>query len=288
MYNLLNACVHKYLKSTSARIILAVSFASGLACGFLFQPNSSESMMLAAAPVIISVALVVMNISKEWEFRTFANKLIIGHTKEKIFFSELIVALAAGAAVYALFGVGFAAASPKTVFGPRWSAILRISALMALAGLSLCAMAAVISFICKTHNSAMILSLAAIFVMFFVSEQLYEFIFINETRSEVYESYYSNAVADPVTGKYVDPTTGIAVEKEDYVPTRVIKLAKAAYELNPIGALDLYINEIFPYLDGELPDQYNLYPRSLPLCSAGLTAMFAAFGALAFRKKDVN
>ena len=276
MFSLIYSCTKKYLASAELKIGLAAALAAGIICGILFRPGSDSAMIVATAPVIISVAVAVMNITKEWEYRTFANKLIVGHTKVKIFFSELLVALAAGMAVYALFGIGFAAASPKTVFVPKWPAIFKISALMTLAGLSLCAMAAVI------------LSFAAIFVMFLTSQQIYEFVFSNEIRSEIYENYYSSLSPDPVTGEYVDPLTGTRVEAEDYVPTRVIKLAKAAYALNPIGAFDLYANELFPYLEGSRPDEWSRYPRSLPLCSLGLTAALTVLGALTFRNKDVK
>lgn len=288
MFSLIYSCTKKYLASAELKIGLAAALAAGIICGILFRPGSDSAMIVATAPVIISVAVAVMNITKEWEYRTFANKLIVGHTKVKIFFSELLVALAAGMAVYALFGIGFAAASPKTVFVPKWPAIFKISALMTLAGLSLCAMAAVISFACKSHNPAMILSFAAIFAMFLTSQQIYEFVFSNEIRSEIYENYYSSLSPDPVTGEYVDPLTGTRVEAEDYVPTRVIKLAKAAYALNPIGAFDLYANELFPYLEGSRPDEWSRYPRSLPLCSLSLTAALTVLGALTFRNKDVK
>lgn len=293
MFRLINVCTKKYLSSAAFKIGSALSFAAGLVCGLPFRRGadsavSSSAMIAAAAPVIISIAIIVLNITKEWEFRTFANKLAVGHTKVKIFFAELFVALLAGAAVYALFGAGFAAASPKTVFGPRLVPILRISAQMALVGLSLCTMAAVISFICKTHNSALILSIAAIFVMFFISEQLYDFIYRNEINSQIYENYYSSVAADPLAGKYTDPMTGIAVERADFVPMRTVNLAKAAYALDPIGAFDLYANELYPYLDGGVPDRYCLAQRWLPLCSAGLIAALAGLGALAFRKKDVK
>lgn len=288
MRNLVFACFKKYLASAEFKIGSVISLAAGVICGLIFKNSASSAALAAVAPAAISVAAAVINIAKEWEFRTFANKLIIGHTKVKIFFSELIAALSAGAAIYALFGAGFAAASPKIIFGPNLPAILRISALMALAGLSLCAISSAISFVCKTHNSALVISFAAIFILFFLSEPLSEFVYSNEIQSRIYESYYSGLAADSASGGYIDPATGIELAAADYVPTRVIKLAKAAYAVNPIGALDLYANELLPYLEGGRPDPWSRYPRALPLCSFGLIAAAAGFGAAVFHKKDVK
>lgn len=288
MFNLMNACFKKYLLSAAFRISAAVSLIAGVICGVLFRAGSSESLLTASVPVIASVALTVVNISKEWEYRTFANKLTVGHTKGKIFLSELGVALAADAAVYLLFGLGFAAAVPKNVFGIKSTALIRIPAMMMFAGLSLCAMSAAVSFMFKSHNSALIISFAAIFGMFAASEMLYTFIDTNEYRAMFYEQFMSNSVADPESGDRTDLITGIAVKEEDYAPNGFVKLAKTAYALNPIGALDLYSDEIRPYLDGGMPGQYDLYPRSLPLYSLFLIALFTAAGYAAFSGKNVK
>lgn len=287
MFNLLNSCMHKYLLSVSLKVAVVFSLVSGLICGLFLHKTGliSISDLFSVCPIAISIVTIIVNLCKEHEYGTFRNKVTAGHTKGRIFLSELLVSFLTSAVIYMLFAVGFAAAASKYVFKIRSAVLLRIPILMFISCLGISAMAVMIGSLSKTRTSALIMSLAAIFVMFVAAELIDSFLFQHELETEI----LSNAGVNPITGEApVDPFTGVTPEANKYVPKSVINAFKFAYALNPLGALDLYANEIIPYLDGELPSQINLYPRSLPRISLLLLIGLSAVGWAAFRKKDLD
>ncbi len=281
MLCLLNASAKNYLHSAGLWAALALSAALGIICGIEFGPGgSADVQLLGGAPIVISVILAVMSVSKEWECRTFINKIAVGRTKAQVYLSELITGLSASAAVYAAFGLGFAAGH-RDVFGKYALWLLRLGILMTLAGLSISALAIAVSFSAKSHNPALVISLAAVFAMLFFSELAGNFIYKNEIKTEFYTQIYARLEAGADVGMTPEPPG-------DIVSAEKLGRVKFLNALNPIGALDLYSGEALAYLEGRPPDGYERCPKGLPLCSAGLIAVFSMAGLWAFRGKNIE
>ena len=214
MYNLLNACAHKYLKSASVWIILAAAFAAGIACG-LSKINSlglsygvDFSDIIELTPVLLCGPMVTLNFGKEYEYGTFRSKLAVGATKGKIYLSELLTAVFAVAAEYILFGAGYAAVCRKILAGTDVRHILKISLLMVLGGAVITSLCVFVSSVIQSRAAALAVFLSVMFVMFLVGEMLYSLAWDIETENlyygEAYEAILGRSTLDPETGKLID------------------------------------------------------------------------------------
>ena len=297
MYNLLRACSWKYIKSTA----FWVSLIGAAICGVLCWPSHGldtfidVSDVLSAVVYMICAAMISLNVGKEYSDGTFRNKIIVGHTKAKIFLSEMLVGLAACALVYLVFAVSFSAVCAERVFGIKSEALIRIPMAILLASLGLSAMFVLISMLCSNKSVALIVTLVTLLVMVIAVDMAGTALWRSEMHTE---KYIPHVVMDETTGEpIIDPTNGgyVLVTDNDpkyidpnYIsePTRAV--LTAIYDVLPAGAIDQYVAEIYPYFEGKFPNQYDLYPRYLPYVSAVVLAVLIFAGAMLFAKKDIK
>lgn len=297
MYNLLRACSWKYIKSAA----FWVSLISAAICGALCWPSHGFdtfidiSDMLSAVVYVICAAMISLNVGKEYSDGTFRNKITVGHTKAKIFLSEMFVGLTACALVYLVFAASFSAVCAGRVFNIAPAVLVRIPTAILLGSLGLSAMFVLISMLCSNKSVALIVSLVTLLVMVIAVDMAGTALWRSEMHTE---KYIPHVVIDEITGEPIlDPANGgyiIVTDKDpEYIdpnyisePTRA--MLTAIYDVLPTGAIDQYVAEIYPYFEGKFPNQYDLYPRYLPYVSAAVLAVLIFAGAMLFAKKDIK
>lgn len=292
MGKLLRSGLWKYIKSAVFWVSLIGAAVCGALCWLTRQLDTfiDVSDVLSIVVYVICAAMLSLNIGKEYSDGTFRNKIIVGHTKTKVFLSEMIIGLAACALVYLVFALSFSAACTERIFSINPMVLIRIPMSILLASLGLSAMIVLISMLCSNKSVAFIVALTLLLVMAIVVDVAGTVLWRSEMHTE---KYIPHVAIDEITGEpIIDTITGefVMVTEVDpnYIsdPTRAV--LTAIYDILPAGALDQYVSEVRPYFEGSIPNQYDLYPRRLPYISAAVIVFLISAGAILFAKKDIK
>ena len=103
MTKLLAAGLWRYWRSSVTWISLGASIFMGVLCGMNINLEESIKVDYFLFPPLIFAVLISLSIGREFSDGTVRNKVIAGHKKGHIFFSELILALGFCSLLWAVF-----------------------------------------------------------------------------------------------------------------------------------------------------------------------------------------
>lgn len=123
MARLLRAGARRYLKSAVFYIGLLATFLGGLYVGTLENPDPNCHLILAAAVVVV----MTLQIGREYSDGGFRNKLIAGHKKGTVFWSEWLLSVAV-LLVYLIAYCGGFLLTGETAYAETPTAVLLLCA----------------------------------------------------------------------------------------------------------------------------------------------------------------
>ncbi len=186
MSKLLRAGFRRYMTSKVYwTMVVATAFFGGLI------GDNANIMSMDTSYVIIEFALFAImiswNIGREYEEGIFRNKIIAGHTKAKIFVSELILAIGACMSLFVLFTVLFATKNTYVFNIMPTDAMIKSYILMILINISMITIFVTISSIMSHRALSVIFSIVLLYAMYWSTSEI-RFKLIEEEYIYEYES----------------------------------------------------------------------------------------------------
>ncbi len=250
MNKLLRAGIRRYLTS---KVYWSVVVAT-LFFGWLTSSESELSSMDSSS-VIIEFALFAIlaswNIGREYEEGIFRNKIIAGHTKAKIFISELILAIGACMSLFVMFTILFAVGNTYVFKIMPTDAMIKSYILMILINIAMVTIFVTISSIMSHRALSITFSLILLFAMYWstleIGQKLIEEKYIYVCENEWVVEYDQYGM---VSNEYsqIIPGTEKKVYNRDYVGGWKRKWYQFIYHAFPTGALIDNMNVYFDYL----------------------------------------
>ena len=110
MCKLLQAGLRRYLKDIPLWICIAVAFLSGAFLGnqIYLMNTPSINTVCFLVPLLLFSILTSLSLGREFDDGAIRNKIISGHSRASIFFSELILAAASCSTLFFSFFISFA------------------------------------------------------------------------------------------------------------------------------------------------------------------------------------
>ena len=282
MTKLLRAGISRYMKSVAFWVIVAISLILGLIAGAVTDYNSSINMLGLLIVIAIMISLMI---GTEFSDGIVRNKLIMGHSKGKVFLSELLLSMISSTV---LFAVGYGA---FIVFNfhrcdSMEAGEIAVGAvgllMMHLSFAAICT--AVCFFIPYNSTIAAIINITLVIVMAIITL----FLYYKFTEPEYYHATYDYNYDE--NGHIVEQV----IEGEPnpkYIPTDSAEytVLRTAYYLMPCGQLTDYQFALSDFWFRDYPDERRLNDlKTAPLYSLMTTGLFTAAGILIFRKKDLR
>lgn len=281
MRELLSAGLQRYRKSLAFWVTLFISLVFGIIAGVITEEDPFHHTEITYfVGLFLTIAIQIsLIIGIEFSNGVIRNKLMIGHSKGAVFFSELLLSLISSTLQFLVFYGAFA------VFTARlYSAITAMDMVLFVIGLWLLHMSfavictAVCYFIPYYTALAAILNIVLIPAMMFVGSDLHQK--LNEPE------YYRYGV-------YNEEGEIVNERNPRYIPHDSAKyvLLHTAYYLMPYGQLTDHEKAIdyqqhkrsFVLLDDETDEL-----KTAPLCSFLAIGVFTTAGFICFRKKDLK
>ena len=282
MRELLSAGLQRYRKSLAFWVTLFISLVFGIIAGVITEEDpfhNTEITYFVGLFLTIAIQISLM-IGIEFSNGVIRNKLMIGHSKVTVFFSELLLSLISTTLQFLVFYGAFA------VFTARiYSAIAATDMILFVIGLWLLHMSfavictAVCYFIPYYTALAAILNIVMVLVMMFVCSELHQK--LNELEYNRYGVY------DDDKGEFVYERNPNAIPHD----SAKYALLHTANYLMPYGQL-LDYEEAIDYQQFErsfmLFDDKIDELKTAPLCSFLVIGAFTAAGFISFRKRDLK
>lgn len=114
MSNLLHAGLHRYLKSKLFWLAVAVTAISSYLWGYWSREEYFEDMIYFVQFMIFAV-LFSLEVGREFDEGVFRNKIVGGHSKSRIYISEMILAAEATCLMFFISSVVFAVLNPHVI-----------------------------------------------------------------------------------------------------------------------------------------------------------------------------
>lgn len=250
MNKLLRAGFRRYITSKVYwTMVVATAF-----WGWLIG-DEANVMSMDSSYVIIEFALFAImiswNIGREYEEGIFRNKIIAGHTKAKIFMSELILATGACMSLFVLYTILFAMGNTYVFNIMPTDAMIKSYILMILINIAMITIFVTISSIMSHRALSVIFSLVLLFAMYWsageIGYKLAEEEYVCEWENEwviLYDEYgnkskeYSQSI----------PGTEKKVFNKDYVGGWKRTWYEFIYHTFPTGPLIDDMDFYFQYL----------------------------------------
>lgn len=277
MTRLLRADHARLRKTRSFWICFALAAADGLfgfIQAYLTNKECAErmgSLLLGggAEAMLFSAIFTALFLGTDYSNGTIRNKLIIGHTRAEIYFSNLLTVLtgtfSCAAAQWTVKGVcGLITGGKLGMTAEEF--MLCLAAYVCALG-SLCAVNTLIGTLTASKSSTVAVTLVSVFGTFVISATLLSLLRLPKYAEEWVineDGTVRKAVSDTVSPTYVDGAWRVMMTTLNNVL--------------PCGPLlELEGN-------GALPEN----DEALPLYSLGVLAVSTGIGGLAFRKKDLK
>ena len=281
MRELLSAGLQRYRKSLAFWVTLFISLVFGIIAGVITEENPFHGTEITyfVGPFLAIAIQISLMIGIEFSNGVIRNKLMIGHSKGSVFFSELLLSLLSATLQFVVFYGAFAVLTARI-----YSKITARDMLLFVIGLWLLHMSfavictAVCYFIPYYTALAAILNIVLIPSMMFVSSELHQKLNVPE-----YIRY----------GFYNDEGEFVAERNPNAIPHDSAKYAllHTAYYLMPYGQLMEHEKTIdyqpfkqsFVLFDDKMDEL-----KTAPLCSFLVIGAFTAAGLISFRKRDLK
>lgn len=253
MSKLLRAGFRRYLTSKVYWTMVVATIFFGWLTG-----QESELASMDSSTVVIEFALFAImiswNIGREYEEGIFRNKIIAGHTKAKIFMSELILATGACMSLFVLYTILFAMWNTYVFNIMPTDALIKSYILMILINVAMITIFVTISSIMSHRALSVTFSIVLLFAMYWsageIGYKLAEEKYIYECETEwvvEYDEYgrirteYSQTI----------PGTEKKVHNKEYVGGWKRKWYEFIYHTFPTGPVIDNIDFYFQYLGYE-------------------------------------
>ncbi len=279
MSSLLSAGIYRYRKSAVFRVMLLTALILGAITGAIADSSSQLNatylfgMFLAAA---IQISLII---GAEFTNGAFRNKLIAGHSKGKVFLSELLLSLTSTTVLFiAHYGafVLFNLSRFEKLETGEIAQVIFGAWLMHLAFAAICT--AVCFFIPYNSAIAAVVNIIPVIVMMFTVSELHLKLNEREYNTVYVADENGNMVAeDEINPEYIPP------DSAEYA------VIHAVYYLMPCGQLNDYqyaLSELWN--DREPNEKYLEDLKTAPIYSFAAMTLFSAAAFLCFRKKDLK
>ena len=289
MTKLIRAGVHRYLKSRTFRIALLLSFGLGLLGGARTSKMFTFDEFFITIGFLLIAVTVSFAVGQEYGEGQFRNKLVAGHGRGEIFFSELMLSLGGTAVMFLLMAAGFSVFNYE-LFGAVGYDIMMSVFVGSLLG-CLAAAGVYLAVSCLIPNRAVAVVLNA--VLLIVAVNAYSRIAVALNQSEFY--YIVSSDQMPQEGEEMPLPSrpeGERVDNPFYVGGVKRQVFNFVQKASPFGIERQYTDIVKKYLlatdglplDDEDKDRSEILP--LPLYPLGVLVAVTAVGYLAFRRKE--
>lgn len=273
MIKLLRADFTRLFKTPSYWICVAISLvicATNIVGSYLTHDNISQgigSFMLKDSSniMLFSAVFASIYIGTDYSCGTIRNKLIVGHKRGSVYFSNLIVT-SAGALLMRVLSWIFEAVFGLIVGGKFGMPADRLALLMTVGALSLiaaCSVFTLIGMVISSKSTGIVVSILTLMTLVIGGAMVMELLNQPELISE-----YSSASGGGWTAELVPNPLYITGALRDVLTV---------------------INDILPggqAVQLEMSSPHD--PHLMPLYSAGVTAVVTVVGLSVFRKKDLK
>lgn len=282
MIRLLRAGFRRYLRSP----IWWIAFTAALFFGVLFGDQAMRSTQLEAASLIyfhlILACLISLTVGREVGERVIRNKIIAGHGKTKILFSELLLALFASLILEILFTTPILIGSIKLL--SRVPLYIKMYALIETLLFNVLCVVINVLLAILIHNRAVsaIICILLVLVMALGASEIYTALNQKEFHRTPQFVYNEEIDAHQV------------IIKEERNPNYVSGTKRHLYlfllRCSPYGQACVYTSSANDHLHSTLPiDEEHTETLKTGWCyTVGVTAVFITVGVLLFRRRDMK
>lgn len=278
MMKLLRAGYRRYFRNILFWIALVASAILGVASGVRVKEDAILDDMYIVIGFLIFAALISLMIGREFSDGGFRNKIISGHTKGQIFFSEYILALTI-CLILSLVATGvFAIMNVSSYSNILPELLIKSSVGYVFLTISMVTMIFVMSVLISKKAISAVLALLFVFVSYFAISELNLELSLPEYQKEI---VWGDGVIQFVEGTVKNP---------GYIDSPMREIVSFIVNIIPVGQAINYNDMVVPLFDplnyrilaGEEMKLLNTYP----LYSLGTTVVLLAGAYLIFRKKD--
>lgn len=212
---------------------------------------------------ILHAAFVSLFLGLEYQDGTLRNKLIVGHSREQVYLSRLLVSITGCFGILLAWALGALAGIGKLGWFAAPAGTLLLSAAVIL--LLTTAVAAILTMLCMLLTNRAVSAVTAILLMFGLL---------------ALASVFYNALCEPEMAAAIMTVNGFEVGEPtpnpDYVSGALRTVYQFAVDALPTGQAILLAN------------QELAHPAVSLSASAGLVLLCTAVGMLVFRRKDLK
>ncbi len=297
MIKLMSAGFRRYTQSTLFWICAALSFATGLYGGSLYEFDA----YLYLLPLLICAVLISLSIGREFSSGIFRNKIAAGHTKGKIFLSEAILSLAVATLMDLLHTLGIFLLAHEVIQYVDWKLLVWIRLCVWLTTLAFSAVFVFVSCTVSKRAVASIINILLVVFLYIVGFDTVEALREPEFNESIHFNINEAGEHVPVVErnpnpKYVGDPLRTVMKATEYVsPFGQYFRCHAVF--SPMLNLHFITEDNKPYGTDRYEDfiESGRYTppaeevqaiRSLPCCQIGLMLILLGGGYVIFCKKD--
>ena len=274
MRELLSAGLHRFRKSAVFWVTLAITLVLGLIAGAVTESSASLQIIYFVGLFLVIVIQISLMIGIEFGNGVVRNKLIAGHGKSAVFFSELILSLISATLLFVVFYGAFALFNANAQWLKHVNARVMATVIVVLwlLHLTLAAICTAICFFIPYYAAvAAVLNVVLVLVMTFVCDDLH--LRFNEPEFFYTRYYDENGELGP---EIAEPNPkSIPRDSTEYA------LLHTAYYIMPFGQLIDCATAVY---SDQLPDDL----KTAPQYSVIAMGAFTVAGVISFRKKNLK
>ena len=286
MCKLLQAGLRRYLKDIPLWICIAVAFLSGAFLGnqiYLMNTPSIDTVCFLV-PLLLFSILTSLSLGREFDDGAIRNKIISGHSRASIFFSELILAAASCSTLFFSFFISFAITNiedlsrvPFEIGVNVWIGCLLLSILSAV-------LHSVVTLLLSNRTLAIVINLVLVLVFAFIAGETLSALHQNEyTTHTVYEYDENGDVFASELVKEKNP---------HYVGGSKRIFYEALSDTLPCGQAEEYCDILNTCLQADgtptLDENESKALKTHPFYSLAATALISLLGWVVFRKRPIK
>lgn len=255
MSKLLYAGMRRYRKSIVFWLALLATIICGVLHGYNTKTTALNDTYIIAEFVIFSI-MITWLVGREFDEGTFRNKVIAGHSKSKIYISELILGIAVCLAFFLIYAISFAAFNLYVFNIIPAIMLIKVFVSILLANVGIVVILTTISCLLTRRAIIAIVNILLVVVMMFCSYALDTSL----REPEYYTEYDYEQVEIKDENGNVHSYEKPILESEHQVKNKMYlggwkrSIAKNSYYFLPAGQVTNSVHLMEPYLGEE---RYN-------------------------------
>lgn len=260
MSKLLRSGVRRYAHSIIFWLAVVVTVGVAIVCGSSTRDFYMDDVYVMIA-LVADAVMISWLVGREYEEGIFRNKVVSGHTKGKIFLSELVLGVGSCVALYLLFALIFICFN-SYIFGVApTDAVVKMFIDCLLANTCFAAILVTISCLIPHRAVVAIVNIPLVFGIAFASYGVqhiaeqeeywteYEYEYVEET-----DEYGTYMVGYPIEG------SEYLVENPNYIEGPLRTVCETLYDILPYGHIAEYITLTNDWFGYDYYEKY--YPES--------------------------